>query len=330
MLLNNNIKFSSYFESGEAYGISLNQYISLLDIITFFIKRNYIAKGLITRKECEFNKYMNVITGKDEEDNICLGITTDKAFISSNTIISTNSTLQKETIEQDLKEIAEEELDVKITAYLHFNCQLIKESGPFLEEYHASTSSSIEVPQPLLGEIDKQINYYNAQVLRRRNSLVIEPIFKSRNISIDKNLCFALLPFDQDRIDIFEQIISPTLNERFSIQVLKANDLFTVNEIMEDIWTYMCKSKFLIADITNKNPNVFYELGICHTLGKEVITICEEGSFANDYNGKFPFDIAHRRVILYKNTGTGMMKFKDDLINTVESLLSDNISGIKE
>lgn len=125
-------------------------------------------------------------------------------------------------------------------------------------------------------------------------------------------------------MEIFDEIITPTIKAEFGMQVLRANDLFNTNQIIEDVWTYICKSKFIIVDITGKNPNVFYELGICHTVGKEVITICEESSYQKDYREKFPFDIAHRRIIIYKNTGPGMNRFKEVLTSTIKSILEAN------
>jgi hypothetical protein len=64
--------------------------------------------------------------------------------------------------------------------------------------------------------------------------------------------------------------------------------------IMEGIWMMINKSRFLVADITDTNPNVLYELGIAHTLGKGVITISEKPDY-------IPFDIAGCTGITQQN-----------------------------
>ncbi|MFT9455677.1 MAG: hypothetical protein ABF575_00145 [Liquorilactobacillus hordei] len=92
-------------------------------------------------------------------------------------------------------------------------------------------------------------------------------------------------------------------------------------DIMENIWTYINKAKIVICDLSCKNPNVYYELGIANTIGKDVIPICDEESFHEDYKDKLPFDIMLRNVLFYKNTAVGSEKFIDDLKKTVKAII---------
>ena len=46
--------------------------------------------------------------------------------------------------------------------------------------------------------------------------------------------------------------------------------------IIEDIWKSINEAKFLIADVTGRNPNVFYEIVVAHTIGKSVIIISQD------------------------------------------------------
>lgn len=61
---------------------------------------------------------------------------------------------------------------------------------------------------------------------------------------------------------------------------------------MEQIWHQINKSRVLLADLTGKNPNVFYELGLAHARRKPVIFV--SGSIDD-----VPFDLRHLRVVLY-------------------------------
>jgi predicted nucleotide-binding protein len=73
---------------------------------------------------------------------------------------------------------------------------------------------------------------------------------------------------------------------------------------MDNIIIFLCESKFIIADISELNPNVMYELGVAHTVGKETIMIYEEKK--EEENVKFPFDLAHHiRHIKYQDTSAG-------------------------
>jgi hypothetical protein len=85
---------------------------------------------------------------------------------------------------------------------------------------------------------------------------------------------------------------------------------------MEDIWSGICHARLAIADCTGRNPNVFYEIGIAHTLDKNTILIAQS---VDDV----PFDLRHRRVLVYQFTPRGMAKFEKDLDDAVKSVLRE-------
>jgi hypothetical protein len=322
---NNNLNFFGYPEKKEVFGLSLDETKALLDLFTMVCIKLLIGISGLKRTEISILKPFNLLIGYHRE-YLAFGISNDKA-IRGLTSLSTMNIEIRQPLESNLNEVSFGELGYHITDIVKFNKEIIMNNKPFLQEYISTlrnNGKNIKVPEQLLINLTVGAEQYRKQLFERRNSMVINPVFKTKNITIDNNLCFTLLPFNKNQIEIFNDIINPTIEDEFNMQVLRANDIFGTNEIMEDIWTYICKAKFLIADITGKNPNVFYELGICHTVGKEVIVICEADSYESDYEGKFPFDIAHRRVVVYKNTGPGMLKFKQELINTIRAINGEN------
>jgi hypothetical protein len=84
---------------------------------------------------------------------------------------------------------------------------------------------------------------------------------------------------------------------------------------MEDVLEAVATSRYIIADLTNSNPNVFYELGICHALGKKVILITQ--------GTDVPFDVRHIRHIRYEYTPRGMLVFEQVLQQTLQNLQLD-------
>ena len=64
---------------------------------------------------------------------------------------------------------------------------------------------------------------------------------------------------------------------------------------MDQIWQGITSAKVLVAELTTKNPNVFYELGLAHALKKPVVLVS-----SNDKD--VPFDLHHIRVIYYDVT----------------------------
>jgi nucleoside 2-deoxyribosyltransferase len=67
-----------------------------------------------------------------------------------------------------------------------------------------------------------------------------------------------------------------------------------------------------VADCTGRNPNVFYEIGLAHALGKPVILITQNSE-------DIPFDVTHIRYIQYEFTPRGMERFEQKLIDAVRA-----------
>jgi hypothetical protein len=83
---------------------------------------------------------------------------------------------------------------------------------------------------------------------------------------------------------------------------------------MEDVWEQVCRARVLVAELTGRNPNVFYELGMAHTLGKSVILITQS---IDDV----PFDLRHQRVIPYQYSPRGVQRLEGALTKTLGRVL---------
>lgn len=156
--------------------------------------------------------------------------------------------------------------------------------------------------------------------LRRRLEIVVpaEPIWATRNFRIDRSLCFVLMPFTEAFLQVYEQAISPA-SKSAGLRCTHAGEVFDNREIVEDIWESICTAEVVVADVTNRNPNVFYELGICHTLGKEVIVITQNRE-------DVPFDIRHRRYIEYSPCAlTTLKKGLEKTIKNVVVRIRNNV-----
>lgn len=90
-------------------------------------------------------------------------------------------------------------------------------------------------------------------------------------------------------------------------------DIFSVNNVVHDIWSAICGAKLIIGDCTGRNPNVFYELGIAHTLGKPIV-------LTTQHSHDVPFDVSHVRYLQYDPTVAGMRQFGRALTETIQAL----------
>ena len=133
----------------------------------------------------------------------------------------------------------------------------------------------------------------------------INPIFRTRNIEPELQLCFVLMPFRPSFERLYNEKIKPTVNH-CGFKCVKANDLYSPTPIIEDIWIHIYKSQVIIADVTDRNPNVFYEIGIAHTIGKPVIIITQN-------KDDVPFDVSQYRYFQYTDDINGWNNLCDNL-----------------
>ena len=103
--------------------------------------------------------------------------------------------------------------------------------------------------------------------------------------------CFVLMPFGDYYDSYYSELYTPAIRDA-GFDPVRADGIFTTGTVIEQIWERIKKAKVLLAELTGKNPNVFYELGLAHAIGKPIILI----------SGKLedvPFDLRHVRIITY-------------------------------
>lgn len=109
--------------------------------------------------------------------------------------------------------------------------------------------------------------------------------------------CFIVMPFGLAESDAVHQVLRQACQQA-GLRPVRGDDLFTPTDILDDIWRGITGAHCVIADITGRNPNVMYELGMAHTLAKPVLILSRR---ADD----IPIDLATRRVILYGTADDG-------------------------
>ena len=100
-------------------------------------------------------------------------------------------------------------------------------------------------------------------------------------IDEDKPLCFVIMPFKEEYASVYNKIKHAAEDENY---ICKRVDEVAIGSITKNILQYIFYSKAIIADLTDSNPNVFYELGVAHAIGRKTILITQEE--------RIPFDIS--------------------------------------
>jgi len=151
---------------------------------------------------------------------------------------------------------------------------------------------------------------------RRHASLIVSPFFgKPRKLdATERSDIFVLMPFSKDMAPVYEDHIK-NVARSVKLNVKRADDFFTADSVMSDIWSAIYAARLVIADCTGRNPNVFYEIGLAHAVGKPVILITQKSE-------DVPFDVRHLRYIEYQLTPRGMIEFETKLTETISAITS--------
>jgi hypothetical protein len=129
-------------------------------------------------------------------------------------------------------------------------------------------------------------------------------VFEIPAQGVDQTLVAVMMPFAAEYRDVYETIQRACAFHKLTCR--RVDDIWEHAILIQDIFSLIYRSYAVVCDFSGRNPNVFYETGIAHTLGKHVIPITQS---SNDV----PFDLRHHRYILYHNNGEGRAKLQQQL-----------------
>lgn len=149
--------------------------------------------------------------------------------------------------------------------------------------------------------------------------ITANPVWNGRNFIINESLCFVMMPFNRPWSGSIFKYLN-TVFKNYNFEIKRADSVAGPN-IMEDIWRLINESRIVIADITGNNPNVLYELGVAHTLGKNIILLTQT-------LGEIPFDISNYRHIVYEGDSRAFEVLETELPKHIENILKESPTGI--
>jgi hypothetical protein len=129
--------------------------------------------------------------------------------------------------------------------------------------------------------------------------------------------CFVMQPFAPPLGGYYEKIFRPAI-EKAGLNPVRADaEIFGTGKIMDQVFQGIAAAKVLVAELTTRNPNVFYELGVAHALKKPVVLISAREE-------DVPFDLQHIRVIYYDVTdpfwGTKLIeKIAENILSAIQN-----------
>lgn len=130
---------------------------------------------------------------------------------------------------------------------------------------------------------------------------------------VDPCLISAMMPFSREYDAVYTAIMAAA--EKSGGRCERADNVWEHSAIIQDIYSLIYKSAVVVCDFSGKNPNVFYEAGIAHSLGRPVIPIVQ-------HTADIPFDLQHHRAIVYHNNSEGLVQLNTQLVKRIGTLLA--------
>ncbi|MGD8779297.1 MAG: hypothetical protein PVH88_10100 [Ignavibacteria bacterium] len=127
------------------------------------------------------------------------------------------------------------------------------------------------------------------------------------------NTCFVIMPFDALFQSQYENVIKPSI-ESLGIKCIRGNEIYSRQNIMSDIWKSIRECRFILAELTERNPNVMYEIGLAHAIGKPTILLTRNEE-------DVPFDLKGIRYRFYDVNdpfwGTNLSEAIKDMVKKI-------------
>lgn len=130
----------------------------------------------------------------------------------------------------------------------------------------------------------------------------------------EPDLVAVMMPFDAAFEPAYMAIKAGV--EAAGLRCLRADDIWERDHIIDDVLSLIWRARVIVADLTGKNPNVFYEAGIAHTLGRDVILATQS---LNDV----PFDLRSIRALAYHNNGEGRTSLSESVQARLQTLTAE-------
>jgi hypothetical protein len=129
-------------------------------------------------------------------------------------------------------------------------------------------------------------------------------VFRVPEGGIENDLVGVMMPFAHEFDSTHNTILAAC--QEAELRGLRADNIWEDEAVIQDVFSLIYRSKLVVVDYTGKNPNVFYETGIAHTLGKPVVPITQNEE-------DVPFDLRHNRYLRYETTEDGLAELQTKL-----------------
>ena len=141
-------------------------------------------------------------------------------------------------------------------------------------------------------------------------------IITNFRVKTERPRVFIVMQFSSPYNEVYSDVIKSACEE-FSVEAVRADEIYGPGMIIQDVTDRIVESQVIIADISPSNPNVYFEVGYAHALGKPIILLAQRRQPDNP----LPFDLSAFRVLFYDDNIAGKARLEDGLRNHLREIL---------
>lgn len=176
-----------------------------------------------------------------------------------------------------------------------------------LEVLHRMAARDLQIGKAISSYLNERLTtpetYISSKPSEKRITFA-PSVFQIPEGNVELDLVALMIPFRAEFNSISAHVKAACSD--VSLRLLRADDIWEESVIMQDVFNLIFKSRAVIVDFTGRNPNVMYETGIAHTLGKTVIPITQSIE-------DVPSDMGHHRALKYLGNAEGLVQLRRDL-----------------
>lgn len=203
--------------------------------------------------------------------------------------------------------------------------QLDTDVPPIPNSVLESLSAELDLHMPGRGFNEFQTNHWAIkdadlfQVLFRHGvGRSAKPtVFSLPHEPVDPNLVAVMMPFDA-RFDGVYACLQDAITAA-GMTPKRADDIWVNDHVIQDVVSLISRAMVVVCDVTGRNPNVFYEMGIAHTLGRNVIILTQSDQ-------DVPFDIRSIRYLPYLGNSQGLAALMSSVKERLETLKARGVN----
>jgi hypothetical protein len=165
--------------------------------------------------------------------------------------------------------------------------------------------------------LDEVVTAENQRKLTLRNThielgkeIIFDPCFDKPESSNPS--CFIVMPYTQAWSEHVYEVIKEVCQE-IGVRCVRGDEQLPTPDVLTQIWKDINNATFIIADISGQSPNVMYEVGLAHAIGKPVLFLAQS-------TDNLPFDLRNRRIVDYTLEPSGNRSLRQRLNTALQRM----------